>query len=59
MLVPAFTGGTVTSSLAAVGSIPWQNLAIILLALGLAGAFLLWRKKVDAKAVNAQVRELS
>ncbi|NWJ24780.1 glycoside hydrolase family 19 protein [Rhizobium sp. RM] len=59
VLVPAFTGGTVTSSLAAVGSIPWQNLAIILLALGLAGAFLLWRKKVDAKAVNAQVRELS
>ncbi|NSZ73936.1 glycoside hydrolase family 19 protein [Agrobacterium tumefaciens] len=59
VLVPAFTGGTVTSSLAAVGSIPWQNLAIILVALGLAGAFLLWRKKADAKAVSEQVREMA
>ncbi|CDZ43205.1 Peptidoglycan-binding domain 1 protein [Neorhizobium galegae bv. officinalis] len=55
VIVPAVTGGGLTSGLAAVGSVPWENLAVILLALGLAGAFLLWRKDRDNKAVAARV----
>ncbi|QKW97098.1 hypothetical protein GSF67_08350 [Agrobacterium sp. CGMCC 11546] len=57
--MPAVTGGGLSSGLAAVGSMPWQNLALILVAFGLAGAFLLWRKKSDAKAVSDQVQGMA
>lgn len=56
VIVPVVTGGGLSSGLAAVGSMPWQNLALVLLAFGIAGGFLLWRKKTDAKAVSDQVR---
>lgn len=59
VIVPVVTGGGLSSGLAAVGSMPWQNLALVLLAFGIAGAFLLWRKKADAKAVSEQVREMA
>ncbi|SDJ25168.1 putative chitinase [Agrobacterium fabrum] len=59
VIVPAVTGGGLSSGLAAVGSMPWQNLALILVAFGLAGAFLLWRKKSDAKAVSDQVQGMA
>lgn len=59
VIVPAVTGGGLSSGLAAVGSMPWQNLALILIAFGLAGAFLLWRKKSDAKAVSEQVQGMA
>ncbi|KDR87719.1 chitinase [Agrobacterium sp. TS43] len=59
VIVPVVTGGGLSSGLATVGSMPWQNLALILLAFGLAGAFLLWRKKSDAKAVSEQVQGMA
>ena len=52
VLVPAVTGGTLTSGLAAIGSMPWQNLALVLAALGLAAGFLVWRRQRDARAVG-------
>ncbi|QCM12361.1 glycoside hydrolase family 19 protein [Agrobacterium tumefaciens] len=59
VIVPVVTGGGLSSGLAGIGSIPWQNLALVLLAFALVGGFLLWRKSVDAKAVNEQVRGLT
>ncbi|KQR27244.1 chitinase [Rhizobium sp. Leaf155] len=59
VIVPAVTGGGLSSGLAAAGAMPWQNLALVLVAFGLLGLFLLWRKSVDVKKVDAQVRELS
>lgn len=58
VLVPTCTAA-VTSGLAAVSSMPWQNLALILAAIGIGGGILLWRKKVDAKSVNDQVKVLA
>lgn len=55
VIVPVVTGGGLTGGLAAVGQMPWQNLALVLLALGAAGGFLYWRKHSDAKAVKAVV----
>jgi putative chitinase len=55
VLVPVATGGGLTSLFAAIGSMPWQNLVIVLLALGAAGGFLLWRKRADVKAVEQKV----
>ncbi|WP_421416595.1 glycoside hydrolase family 19 protein [Agrobacterium tumefaciens] len=59
VIVPAVTGTGLSSVLAAVGSMPWQNLALVLLAFGIVGAFLLWRKKGDAKAVSEQIRGMA
>ncbi|WHA40904.1 glycoside hydrolase family 19 protein [Agrobacterium larrymoorei] len=59
VIVPVVTGGGLSSGLAAVGSMPWQNLALVLAAFALVGGFLLWRKSVDAKAVTAQVRGMA
>ncbi|MDH1271284.1 peptidoglycan-binding protein [Rhizobium pusense] len=59
VIVPVVTGSGLSSGLAAVGSMPWQNLALILVAFGLAGAFLLWRKKSDAKAVSEQLQGMA
>lgn len=59
VIVPVVTGGGLSSGLASVGSMPWQNLALVLLAFALVGCFLLWRKKIDLKAVNAQVRDMA
>lgn len=55
VIVPAVTSGGLTSTLATIGGIPWQNLAMILVALGLAGIFLYWRKNADRQAVAKQV----
>ncbi|MGF0523707.1 peptidoglycan-binding domain-containing protein [Agrobacterium pusense] len=54
-IVPIVTGGGLSTGLAAVGTMPWQNLALVRLAFGIAGAFLLWRKKAHVKAVSDQV----
>ena len=53
--VPAVTGGGLTGGLAAVGGMPWQNLALVLLALVAAGGVLLYLKNRDAKQVNKTV----
>jgi len=58
VIVPAVTSGGLTSALASVGGIPWQNLALILASLGLAAAFLYWRKNADRRAVAKQVEEI-
>lgn len=58
VIVPLVTGGGVTSLMSAVGSVPWQNLAVVLLGLAAAGGFLLWRKSRDAKAVAVRVEGL-
>ncbi|WP_236770989.1 hypothetical protein [Agrobacterium tumefaciens] len=59
VVVPVATGTGHSSSLAAIGSMPWQNLALCLLAFAVAGAFPLWRKKADAKAVADQVKGMA
>ncbi|WP_430439008.1 glycoside hydrolase family 19 protein [Shinella sp.] len=45
-------GGGGAAALSAIGSIPWENLALILVAFGAVGLFLYWRKRVDAAAVE-------
>lgn len=59
VLVPIVTGGGLTTGLSTAGSMPWQNLAIVIIASALAGAALLWFKSRDAKAVGEQVKGLS
>lgn len=57
-IVPAITGGGLTSALAAVGGIPWENLAIVVLALVVAGGVLLYLKRRDAKTVEKKVEAI-
>lgn len=58
VIVPAVSGGG-ASILTAIGGIPWQNLLIVLLALGGIAAFLYWRKNADRKAVAKQVERMA
>lgn len=57
VLGPAVGGGAATT-LTALGSIPWQNLLLILAAFGLVSGFLYWRKRVDAKDVRQRAAEV-
>ncbi|MFK0385003.1 glycoside hydrolase family 19 protein [Agrobacterium sp. NPDC090273] len=59
VIVPVVTGGGLSSGLAAVGSMPWQNLALVLLSFVGVVVFLLWRKSLDTKAVNEQIKVLA
>lgn len=45
-------GGGGAAALSAIGSIPWENLLLILAAFAAVGLFLYWRKRVDAKVVE-------
>lgn len=45
-------GGGGAAALSAIGSIPWENLLLILVAFTAVGGFLYWRKRVDAKVVE-------
>ncbi|UTV38120.1 peptidoglycan-binding protein [Ensifer adhaerens] len=58
VLVPAVSGGG-ASILTAIAGIPWQNLLILLLALGGIASFLYWRKDADRKAVAKQVERMA
>ncbi len=58
VIVPAVSGGG-ASILTAIGGIPWQNLLIVLLALGGIAGFLYWRKTADRKAVAQQVERMA
>lgn len=58
VIVPAVSGGG-ASILTAIGGIPWQNLLILLLALGGIAGFLYWRKNADRKAVAKQVERMA
>lgn len=57
VLGPAVGGGAATA-LTAVGSIPWQNLALVLGVFVGVGLFLYWRKRTDAKAVRIMAAEV-
>lgn len=57
ILGPAAGGGAATT-LTALGSIPWQNLLLILVAFGAVSGFLYWRKRVDAKDVRSRAGEV-
>lgn len=57
VLGPAVGGGAATA-LTAVGSIPWQNLALVLGAFVGVSLFLYWRKRTDAKAVRVMAAEV-
>lgn len=57
VLVPA-AGGGIATTVSAFGSIPWQNLVIILGFVALGGAFLYWRKRADAAKVETVVKEI-
>lgn len=59
VVVPVATRTGLSSSLAAIGSMPWQNLALVVLAFAVAGAFPLWRKEADAKVVSEQVKGMA
>lgn len=58
VLVPAVSGGG-ASILTALAGIPWQNLLILLVALGGIAGFLYWRKSADRKAVAKQVERMA
>ncbi|MBD9635978.1 peptidoglycan-binding protein [Ensifer sp. ENS07] len=58
VLVPVAGGGG-ASILTAIGGIPWQNLLILLFALGSIAGFLYWRKNADRKAVAKQVERMA
>lgn len=54
VIVPAVTSSG-ASLVAAIGGMPWQNLALILGTAGVIVGFLYWRKNADRKAVADQV----